>query len=233
MKRSISFAACGRTLAIVLALPLAAGRIEAQAQPKQVTLPTRAGQTALPKDALVRDVTIGAATDAPALPLADLIVKDSYLDEYSGMQGVNFLVANVGKEDAGPFEVGISFIYSGSEGAGRWDVYKVDGLKVGESKWVSAAPICCGWTPTEFVVNNSVRFEVVADPKYTKADPMDPYNPSKYYEVKSKIPESNKANNRLVIEKAAMRKGKFAQTNQKSIAAPLGTAKAQPPVIRH
>lgn len=221
-----------RVIGLVLALHVTSIPVRGQVQ--QVSLPTRVGQTKLPKDPLVKDATIGAASEAAGLPLADLVVKDAYLDEYAGMQGVNFLIANTGQQDAGPFEVSIRFIYPGASIVdARSDIYKVDGLKIGESKWVSASPICCGWAPTEFVVNGSDRFEVVADPKYSKTDPLDPYNPTRMIEVKSRIAESNKANNRLVIAKADMRHGVYSGTLTRSPAPVIGTIKMQTPVTKH
>jgi hypothetical protein len=190
-------------------------------------------QTVIQKNPTVKTADIGPASAVTGLPLADLVIKDSYLDEYAGFPFVNFLVANVGQKDAGNFEVSIRYNYSpGSEVDGRWELYPVDTLKAGESTWISASPICCGWTPTEQVVKNTVQFEVIADPRYSKWDPMDPYNPARVIDVKSRIPESNKGNNKLVINKADMRQGKLAGTVTRPGPA-VETIKRQTPVTKH
>jgi hypothetical protein len=181
----------------------------------------------------VKNVSVGPASQASGLPLADLLVSDSYLDNYAGLEGLNFLISNTGQQDAGPFDVSIAFFYPAPSTSSKSTIYRVDGLKVGESKWVSAAPLCCGWAPTEAVVNTTDHYEVVIDPGYSKADPLDPYNPARATEVKPQIAESNKGNNKFAIAKADMRRGKYTATNRMPVAPPMGTTKTTPPIIKH
>lgn len=203
MKMSLTSTA--PVLAVSIALSLAQSPLHAQVQITRAA--PQLDKRILPSDPNVKDVDIGPSSNVTGLPLADLVIKDAYLDETGGIQGVNFLIANIGNKDAGLFEVGIRYNYPpGGMIDGRWDLYKVDSLKAGETTWVSASPICCGFSPTEYVVANTVQFEVIADPKYSKADPFTPY---KSVEVKPRIPESNKANNRFVINKADIRHGKL------------------------
>lgn len=232
--RVLPSAALG-ALTLTCALSLLGNHASAQTQVQRVatTLPSRIGQTKLPKDPIVKDADIGPPSTVSGAALADLLIKDSYIDEYAGMQGVNFLIANTGQQDAGPFEVAITFTYPHSDGpSARWELYPVDGLKVGESKWVSASPLCCGWAGTEVVVNNTSQFTVVVDPKYMKADPLDPYNPARAYEVKPRIVESNKANNKLTINKSDMRKGRYEMTKASERPTPPAI-KVQTPIIKH
>jgi hypothetical protein len=227
--RSGSFA-----VAVVLAIQLTTNSLQAQLQRVSTAAASHVQQKVIQKTPALKDADVGPASTAAGLPLADLTIKDAYLDEYAGFSFVNFLIANVGQKDAGKFEVSVKYNYApGGMVDARWDVYPVDSLKAGESTWVSASPICCGWTPTEQVVKNAVQFEVIADPKYSKADPLDPANPSKSYEVKSRIAESNKGNNKLVINKADMRHGKLSGTVTKPATPAIGTIKLQAPVTKH
>ena len=218
-----------RAIALLIALPLFSAPLHAQLQVTRAT--PRLDKKSLPKEPNVLNVDVGPSSNVTGLPLADLVVKDAYLDEYGGSQFVNFLIANTGQKDAGFFEVGIKYNYApGGMIDGRWDLYKVDSLKAGESAWISAAPMCCGWSPTEDVVANTVQFEVIADPKYSKGDA---FNPLKPVEVKPRIPESNKANNRFVVNKADIRHGKLVSGMVVKPATPaIGRIKDQS-VIKH
>jgi hypothetical protein len=191
----------------------------------------RMERKALAKDAAVKSASIGSPTGVTALPMADLAVTDAYLDQYGGFPYVNFLVRNIGQKDADSFEVGIRYRYTLDAGDdGKWDVYPVAGLKAGESVWVSASPICCGFSPTEVVVNSAVAFEAIADPKYSKRDPT---NLLGSIEVLPKIPESNKGNNRLAVNKADMRHTMLNATVKLPANPNIDKAKVAPPIIRH
>lgn len=212
---------------MVVALQLIA--IPVYGQATAVRIAPRAEKTVLPKEVTVKNIDIGPPSAVSGLPLPDLTIKDAYLDEYGGFPFVNFLIANIGTADAGPFEVAIQFNYKAG-GDGRRDLTRIDTLKAGESVWIGESPICCGWSPTEVVVKNTEQFVVIADAKYTKLS--DPTNPLSSYEVPSRITESNKGNNKYVINKADMRHGKFVGTMTRATAAPVVGPLKQAPIKR-
>jgi hypothetical protein len=179
--------------------PVFAQRPTVQVQTVQVQTPVLSE-----KDAL-KNVRVEESAGVAAGILPDLTVKEMCLevDREMPAERLRVLVANIGNKDADPFELGLKFVYASDSMDGRWYVDKLAGLKVGEEKWLSYSPMCCGFVPTEFVVNHTVTFQAIADPSYY--DSSGPYDP-RPIEVKSKITESNKRNNTLTINKAEMRR---------------------------
>jgi len=81
-------------------------------------------------------------------------------------------------------------------------VDKLAGLKAGEERWLEYRPMSGSGFTIAFVVERTVKFQVIADPSYIQGSgPLGIY----LHEVKSKITESNKRNNTLTIGRAEMR----------------------------
>ena len=138
---------------------------------------------------------------AAALPLADLTVKEMCLehDRKTGWNSLRITLTNIGAADAGPFELGVVFMSPG--GAEKLLTDKIAGLKAGQDQSQAYAPICCGWTPTNFLVDTSEKFRAIADPKYYKVNPSYPMG----MEVKPVIRESNEKNNEMTMAKSELK----------------------------
>ena len=143
------------------------------------------------------DTSAGAA----ALPLADLTIKGMCLehDRKTGWNWLRVRLANTGAADAGAFELGLVFTSPGGDEKLMTD--KVAGLKAGESNSQDYSPLCCGFVPTNSLVETSSAFRAIADPKYYKSNPSYPMG----LEVKPVIHESNEKNNELTIAKSEIK----------------------------
>lgn len=167
-----------------------------------------------------------AAADAANVPRADLTIKRMCIDRAKDSSGVvRVLFTNAGTADAGAFETGFSYI--NAEGGERFVLEKVAGLKAGEEKWLDYFHYCCGWAPVS-LVNSSTAFEAIADPKYYAKNPFG--GAFEKTEVKSKIPESNEANNRQRVDKSALEDCTVLQ--KKEMPAPTKVNTIKPPLIR-
>jgi hypothetical protein len=62
--------------------------------------------------------------------------------------------------------------------------------------------MCCGVSPIEPVVKNSVKFEAIADPTYLKS--YGGYDPRASL-IQSRIKESNEGNNAMTFSRAEIR----------------------------
>ena len=154
----------------------------------------------LPEIETVSSMRVDDPSRATGIPRADLVIKDMcFNDPKDSMSSVGVLIANIGTADAGPFMLG--FEYVSSADTARFAVDHVEGgLKAGEEVWMIEAHICCGWAPRSLVYG-STSFVAIADPRY--------YSKSlaglPAAEVKSVIPESNEANNKMSAKKSELR----------------------------
>jgi len=157
------------------------------------------------KDAL-KNVRVDESTGVAAGILPDLTIKEMCLDvdPTAPAESLRVLVANIGNKDAEPFDLALKFIYSSDSMSGEFYVDKLAGMKAGEERWLAYSPMCCGFVKTQFVVNNTVKFQVIADPDPSYYHTYGPYDP-RTYEVKSKITESNKRNNVLTLNRSEMK----------------------------
>jgi hypothetical protein len=158
----------------------------------------------LPEKSQLKDFSADEGPKMATAVLPDLTIKEVCLgidSIFHDSEAIRVLVANIGGGDAGPFELGITFDEK-FEG-GRLMIDPLDGFKAGEQRWLEYSPMCCGWVPTEHVINTTEDFKLIADPAYYKAYGL--YDP-RYYKVKSKITESTKANNTLRISKTEMKR---------------------------
>jgi hypothetical protein len=154
------------------------------------------------KDAL-KNVRFDESPEVAAGILPDLTIKEMCLASGPAVpsETLRVLIANIGSRDADPFELGIKFVIY-SEDSGFWHVAKLAGLKAGEEKWLEYRPMSGSGFTLAFVVERTVKFQVIADPSYIQGSgPLGIY----LYEVKSKIAESNKRNNTLTIGRTEMR----------------------------
>lgn len=184
------------------------------------------------RESVVREVRVDETpARATGLPLPDLIVKDACMDNYNQNHAVRFLVANVGNQDAQPFEVGVGFAYP--DGAGWWQIKTLgaddthregSALKAGEEKWVEYYTAMT-WTRV-YDPNEASRFNVYVDPSYERCvlgpgdnEPGFGMGCTGHYETaKSKIAESNKKNNIAAFVKTEMKScGIMAPVNRPNI----------------
>jgi hypothetical protein len=161
-------------------------------------------KTVLPQKSELKDFSADEAPRMAAAILPDLTIKEVCLGFDTILptaEAIRVLVANIGSGDAGPFDLGINF--DEKFDGGRWMITPLDGFKAGEQRWLEYSPMCCGFVPTEFVINTTEDFKLIADPAYYKS--YGPYDP-RFYKVKAKITESTKGNNTLTISKTEMRR---------------------------
>jgi hypothetical protein len=155
------------------------------------------------KDSL-KNVRVEEPSGGETGVLPDLTIKDMCLDDSPTVSSetLRVLVANIGDRDADPFDLGIKFMYS-KDYEGAFHADKVSGLKQGEERWLAYSPMNGYGFTLSVVVEYTEIFQAIADPTYWRA--AGPYDPRPYLE-KSKIIESNKANNTLTISRADMRR---------------------------
>lgn len=201
----------------------------------QVTPQVQIQKRAVARDEIFKSVAVGdgaTSVTASGLPTADLAIKDVCIGKISdNWHSLNVLIANVGGKDAESFVLGVDYIYPPNELdiKDRWDISNpIAPLKAGEQRWLAFQPLCCGWAGTASLVDNAVKYQIIADPKYYESDPSDPLQKR---EVKSKIPEANKKNNAAFFLKSevkscdAMRRADAPQTPNLKIVKPLALPK--------
>jgi len=144
------------------------------------------------------DDSSGAATGV----LPDLTIKGMCLDDGPSVpsETLRVLIANIGDRDADPFNLGINFMYS-TDYVIAWHVDKITGLKVGEERWLEYHPMSGSGFTLAHIVEHTDKFQVIADPTYWQSHGY--FAPTL---EKSKIIESNEANNTVTISRAEMRR---------------------------
>jgi hypothetical protein len=112
------------------------------------------------------------------------------------------VVANIGSRDADPFTLLLKFMrWTGD--VGDWHVDTLVGLKAGEERSLDYRPMSGYGFTLAHMVEHAETFQVLADPTFWRA--YGPYDPRPYLE-KSKIIESNEANNTLTIGRMEIRR---------------------------
>ena len=136
--------------------------------------------------------------------LPDLTIKDMCLDDGPTVSSetLRVAVANIGDRDADPFTLLLKFL-RWKDDVGQWHADTIAGLKAGEERSLDYRPMSGHGFTLAHIVEHAETFQVIADPTYWRA--YGPYDFRAYLE-KSKIIESNKANNTLMITRADMRR---------------------------
>lgn len=179
--------------------------LPAQAQAPQVQVQTpqiQAKRITLSEEKAISRMQADDTSATAVLPLPDLTIKGMCLehDRKTGWSSLRVILANIGKEDAGPFELGIVFTSPG--GTDNLMTDKMAALKAGEEQSHDYSPICCGWSPTNLLVETSAKFRAIADPRYYKHKGIEDIVG---YEVKPVIRESNEKNNELTVSKSEVK----------------------------
>jgi hypothetical protein len=161
------------------------------------------------KDSL-KNLPVAESSGVAIGVLPDLTIKDMCLDGGSPpdfetlrrFESLRVLVANIGSRDADPFTLLLKFMGS-SDDVGDWHADTVAGLKAGEERLLEYQPLKGHGFTLSHVVEYAEVFRVIADPTYYRA--YGPYDFRPYLE-KSKIIESNEANNTLTISRTEIRR---------------------------
>ncbi len=134
--------------------------------------------------------------------LPDLTIEDMCLqgNPPESAETLRVLIANIGERDADTFDLGIKFVYSKGFG-GYWNAETLAGLRAGEVRWLAYRPLTGSGFTLGHVVEYTQVFQAIADPTYWRSQGY--FAPTL---EKSKIIESNKANNTLTINRAEMRR---------------------------
>jgi hypothetical protein len=192
----------------VLAATLMCCATDSQAQVR-IARPA-VNQRALTEERLVSRMTVDeTAAEATGLSRADLTIKEMCIakDSTGAETELRALIANEGSANAPSFPVGIN--YRWADGSERMAIDTTNALAAGQTRWVTFQHWCCGWSPAPMVPSAS-GFEVIADPKYYRRNPLDP-SPFHSYEVRPVVPESNERNNAMTVNKPAQTCGMAVQ----------------------
>jgi len=185
---------------------------------KTRTLPKQGNQGAVSKilvdDRLIPNPKAGMVA-MPDLTIKTMCIEYHRKEGYSDWESLKVLLANIGSLDAGFFELGIVFTFSFTDPtSGDFAIDQVYGLKAGEERWLDETWSSGGWGYTVDAVKGSVKFQVIADPKYCKWNGSAFGGAQPCSTIMPRILESNAKNNELTLNKSELKHCPLPQNNR-------------------